>query len=331
MTDPDSGHVALFSTGGTIAFVPGSGDIEASFSAPAAELLGSGTGPEVRQIAFRRLPSADLTVADVLELAAAIEAAAAEGAAGAVVSQGTDTLEETAYLLDLLVGSDIPVVVTGAMRNASTPGADGPANLDAAVRVAASPLALGLGVLVVFGDELHLARFVRKTHSSRPAAFTSSGVGPVGWVSEGRVRIPLVPRRRTPRIELPDGAQIPAVALLRAGLDSAPGSYSWPVETGCAGAVVEVFGAGHLSSGSMSEIGELSARMPVVFCSRTGTGETFTGSGATYSGSESDLLDRGLIPAGALDGPKARLHLALLLAIGADRAAIAQSLAATVQ
>ncbi len=117
---------------------------------------------DIRASTFRQVPSPELTLADVIALAAEIEQQLAGGAAGIVVTQGTDTLEETAFALDLLVGGDAPVVVTGAMRNPVLPGADGPANLLGAVRTAVSPHARGLGCLVAFADEIHAARFVRK-------------------------------------------------------------------------------------------------------------------------------------------------------------------------
>lgn len=127
-----------------------------------------------------------------------------EGSDGIVITQGTDTIEETAFVLDLLVDAETPIVVTGAMRNPSLPGADGPANLLASVQVASSFAARGLGTLVVFNDEVHAARFVRKTHTQNPATFRSSPVGPIGWISEGTPRIPtrLPKSPRIPMLEL---------------------------------------------------------------------------------------------------------------------------------
>ena len=118
------------------------------------------------------------------------------GAPGAVVTHGTDTLEEAAYALDCLVTPEAPVVVTGAMRNAGrwARTARRTSQPPSAWRLARSPLAARLGVLVVMNDEIHAARFVQKAQSSSPSAFRSPAPGPLDWLSEGRVRIPLVPR-----------------------------------------------------------------------------------------------------------------------------------------
>src|SRR5690606_4342266 len=197
----------------------------------------------------RRLPSASLGFDDIVELAAAIADEA--GSAGFVVTVGTDSLEEVAYALDLLLGLDAPVVVTGAMRNAGTPGADGAANLLAALRVAASPAARGQGVIVVANDEVHLARYAAKSHSSSPSTFVSRNVGPVGWIVEGRVRIPLARRSRPAPLAVPSA---PRVALVRASLGDDLSAL--PAE-GCAGLVLEAFGAGHVPEVAVPALAEL--------------------------------------------------------------------------
>jgi L-asparaginase len=280
--------------------------------------------PQLRETArlqtrsFRQCPSGDLDIADIVALSREITDLEDSGIAGVVVTQGTDTLEETAFLLDLLTSGAVPVVVTGAMRNPALPGADGPANLLAASQVAASQQASGVGTLVVFNDEIHAARFARKTHTSSTAAFRSPNTGPLGWVAEGRVRIPLVPRQPQRRIAVPRDAAVPEVALLRLSMGSGADLLEHVADAGCAGLVVEAYGAGHGSQRVLDTLERLARDMPVVFASRTGSGELYR---ATYGfrGSEQDLLARRLISAQALDGLKARLMLTALVASGADR------------
>jgi L-asparaginase len=203
------------------------------------------------------------------------------------------------------------------MRNPTLPGADGPANLLAAVRVAASGAARGIGTVVVMNDEIHAARHVRKTHTQSPAAFRSAGAGPIGWVSEGSIRIPLRPADRH-HVRLPDGPTSHEVALVGVWPGDDGRILGAAGDLGYDGLVVEGMGGGHVPSAAVGPLEELAARMPVVLASRTGGGETLA---RTYDapGSEMDLLARGLIPAGVLDGPKARILLALLLRSGASR------------
>ena len=304
-----------------------------SISLTADDLVRSlpGTGPDivVQAHSFRLCPSGDLSTADIVALARAITSAATGGADGVVVAQGTNTLEETAFLLDYLVGTPRPVVVTGAMRSAGSAGADGPANLLAAFRVAASPLAINLGTLVVFDDEIHAARFVRKTHSFSTGAFRSVNAGPIGWVVEGRVRIPLIPRRRAPTVSLAsEVSELPPVALLRLCLGDDGTLLRYLSRADFAGAVVDVYGAGNASRQTIAPLRALASEMPVVLTSRTGAGELYQ-STANFVGPERDLLDAGLISGVCLDGLKARLLLGLLLAAGADRSRIAESFAET--
>ena len=172
--------VVIFTLGGTIASVAdpgGAAEVRLSGTELLAAVPQVGAAAQVEVRSFRQVPSGDLTLADVVALAGEIRRSIGAGADGVVVTQGTDTLEETSYALDLLLDGDAPVVLTGAMRSASLPGADGPANLVAAVRVAASREACGLGVLVVLNDEIHAARFVRKRHTTSTASFGSPLAG----------------------------------------------------------------------------------------------------------------------------------------------------------
>jgi L-asparaginase len=279
----------------------------------------------VQAHSFRRLPGAELSLGDAVALAAELDRLLGSGErAGAVVTQGTDTLEEVAFALDLLVESELPVVVTGALRNPTLAGADGPANLLAAVAVAADPAARGLGALVVMNDEIHAARFVRKSNASNPAAFTS-GPGPLGWVSENTPRILLRPPGRLRLPAPPTSAERP-VLLVAVGLGDDGAAVRAAREAGAAGLVIEAFGGGHVPSAVADELEQAAAEVTVVLASRTGGGETLR---ATYDfpGSERDLLARGLISGGWLDGRKARVLLSLLLRAGLDRPAAERAFA----
>ncbi|MFF6775027.1 asparaginase [Streptomyces sp. NPDC012637] len=305
-------RVTVFTLGGTISARGGDAS-RMSGAEVLAELGVAPVGVDVELRDFRRVPSSTLSFEDLAALADEVGRTVAEGS-GAVVVQGTDTLEETAFLLDLLCTTEEPVVVTGAMRRPDLPGADGPANLAAALAVAADPGCRGLGVLVVLADEIHAARFAHKAHTTSVATFTSPGAGPLGVVVEGEPRIllrPAVPARVCPLRLDPDVR----VALLTLSLGDR-GELLEAVAERHDGLVVAAFGAGHVPAWFVEPLEALAARMPVVLASRTGAGATLS---HTYRspGSEYDLLHRGLIPAGPLAPAKARLLLHALLSSGA--------------
>jgi L-asparaginase len=312
MTPP---RVLLISTGGTITMTSSAGaGISPTLSGD--DLVRA--VPELAQkaelevLSFSTKPGASLTLEDLIAIARLLDARLREGFAGAVVVQGTDTIEETAFVLDLLVNSERPVVVTGAMRGAAAPGADGPANLLAAVTVAGEPGAAGLGGLVALNDEVHAARYVQKSHTASPSAFTSPGFAPLGRLIEGRLHL-YATLPRLPRLSLPgDVAQAP-VALIKIPLGDDGRLLSALPGLGYRGAVIEAMGAGHLPAGLAATVGSLVEKMPVVLATRVASGPVFT---RTYGfpGSEMDLIARGAIAGGCISGVKACLLLRLLLA-----------------
>ena len=182
-----------------------------------------------------------VSAADALDIARAAVAEAAAGR-GVVVTHGTDTLEETAVLCDLLHGGDAPIVVTGAIRPASATGADGPANLLDAVRAAGDAATAGLGAIVAFAGELHAAREVRKADSVSPRAFASPRTGPLGRVSEERVEVWSAPVRRPP---LPVAQLDARVEVVPAGLGSDGALVEAALAAGVDGLVAVLLGAGH--------------------------------------------------------------------------------------
>lgn len=194
-------RVALIVTGGTIDSV-GTDRLDLAWYIEAGKRLGEGellgaipeleSIAEVREVPFRRLPSQAITPRDWLELAAEIHRLLEtdDEADGVVITHGTNTLEETAYFLNLVLKTTKPVVVVGAMRPSSGLSADGYLNLLNAVRVAGDPAAAGLGVLVVLNDTIHGARDVTKTATYRVETFQARDLGPLGYAdADGRIRI----------------------------------------------------------------------------------------------------------------------------------------------
>ncbi len=329
MSDAKPRRVLVISLGGTIAMTAAAaGGVAPALSAD--QLLAAVPGLADSDIAvqtqdLRRLPGASLGFDDLTALAGVIGDRFADGVDGIVVVQGTDTIEETAYLLDLYHAGPHPVVVTGAMRNPTLAGADGPANLLAAVQTAASDRACGLGALVVLADEIHAARRVRKTHSTAGATFQSPNGGPLGYLVEGQPRLL---SRLTHRTVVPEpiAGRRPRIALVTVALGD-DGVLLDGLAERVDGAVIAAFGVGHVPQQLVAPLDDLATRIPVVLASRTGAGPVLA---HTYGfpGSERDLLGRGLVSAGFLDPYKARILLHTLTGAGSDRKMIAAAFGA---
>ncbi len=325
---PPADRVVLFALGGTISMTGQDGRgviarLTGKDLAGSVEAVGTG-GIEVRDAAA--VPSADLSFGDILDVTGEAAAAVRAGAAGIVLTQGTDTLEETAFLVDSVWPHDAPFVLTGAMRNPTLPGADGPANLQAAVAVAASRAARGRGALVVFSDDIHAARYVRKTHSTSTATFSSPDTGAIGHVVERVPRFLAQVSRRTPITGIATGRLAATrIALYTMTLDD-DGTLLGQIAGRYQGLVVAGFGVGHVPAVLAPVLGDLATAMPVVLTSRTGAGPVLTD---TYGaiGSERDLRDRGLISGGFVHPYKARVLLRLLIAQGAPVSAVASAFA----
>lgn len=321
-------EIAVLCMGGTIAMTGERGagvlprlDAEALLSAvPALDDVA-----RLRGRSISALPGPHVGFDTLAMVAQAVVQEIESGADGVVLTQGTDTLEESAFALDLMLDTETPVAMTGAMRNPALPGADGPANLLAAVSVAASIQARQRGVMVVMDDQIHAARFLRKVHTSRVGAFQSRPVL-LGEMTESHpgffVDLPVLPR-----IGLLSEGETVAVALLSAAMGEDGRFIDGLAAAGYGGAVVAGMGGGHVFPAMAGRLEKLATRMPVVVANRTGGGATLARTYA-YEGGEMDLARRGLVRAGWLTPAKARVALFLLLRAGADESRIRSFFAA---
>lgn len=256
------------------------------------------------------LPSASLDFDFLLSVLSWAKFQIRQGAVGVVITQGTDTLEETAAFFDYLWDHDEPLVLTGAMRSAAQAGADGPANLLDACRVALADSSRQRGAHVVMNGQIHSANAVRKTDSLALQAFSSAIVGPIGMLMENTVnylRLP-VQRRILPLPQL----TTQKIALLEASLCADTLLIENILELGYDGLVIAGFGAGHVGASWADVIETIARKIPVIVSTRTGSGSTAQ---STYGfiGSEMDLISRGALMAGFLCPRKARILLWLLV------------------
>lgn len=326
----DRAKLAVLSLGGTIASEASGEANDLGGASPrlggqdlVATVAQATTWASVEAHSFRCVPSPSLSLRDIVDVAVTAREIIAHGVDAVVITQGTDTMEETAYALQLLWDSPQPIVLTGAMRVADSLGPDGPTNLLAALQTAAADDARGVGALVVMADEIHAARWVVKRHTSGVTAFESPMVGPIGWISEGRVTIATRPLS-SGCLAIPKTDEFPAVAVVALWLGDDGRLLSTLPDLGYAGLVVEGMGGGHVPSSAMERLVALSGRIPVVVASRTGAGEMLR-STYGFAGSEMDLLKSGVLSAGTLTASKARILLTLLLAHGMSGSRLRQS------
>ncbi len=310
-------HIAIFFTGGTISM-----RVDAASGGPVPALSGEEIVAQVPGldaiadftiINFARLPGPHVTPSKMLELAHDVSRTLnAPEITGAVVTHGTDTLEETAYLLDLLVESEKPVVFVGAMRNSSELSWDGPANLRSAVRVAADAAARGLGVLVVMGDLLLAAGEATKTHTEATDTFQSRDFGPLGIVDKDRV---LVTRRPIRRQHIPASKLEERVDLIKLAAGADGRFIDFALRDGARGLVLEGLGRGNVPVAALPAIQRAIAQgLPVVITSRCPRGRVLDT--YAYEGAGRPLKRMGVILGGLVPGHKARLQLMAALGAG---------------
>jgi L-asparaginase len=311
-------QIVVLTTGGTIAM---RADPKSSGAVPAltgTDLTATLSLAEIdlRVEEFSNLPSAHFTLDDIWNLSRRVAGfVASDSVDGVVVTHGTDTLEESAYLCDVTIDSLKPIVFTGAMRTVSDLGYEGFANIADAIRVAASEQAIGLGTLVVFNNEIHLARDVTKTHTTALNTFQSPEFGAVGHIDYAEVRMA---RRPVSREFIPATRMETNVHLLKLGVGMSDGLLEYLVDTvGAKGIVLEALGGGRVPPSWLPTI-ERAIRQGVamVIASRVGTGRTVDRYG--YVGAHRDLVNLGCWFADGLNGQKVRLKL--MVALGARNA-----------
>jgi L-asparaginase len=319
-------RVVLVSTGGTIASRMDTARGHVRAIASGAELLRSlrGGPPDlaVDVDEFCNIGSFNFDLDLAFRLARRVgEHLARPEVAGVAVTHGTDTMEESTFLADLVVGSDKPVVFTGAQRHADEPDTDGPRNLADAIRLAASGLR-GLGAVILFDGEFHAARDATKTHTSRAGTFASLEHGKLGEVDGERI---VLHRRPVLRATIPTTQVEPAVELIRLVMGSDARFLRCALEGGARGIVLEAFGRGNATRAVVAGVREaVASGIAVVVTSRCPQGRVRPIYG---DGGGKDLAEVGAIFAGDLAGVKARVLLSVLLGAGLSPAEVAERVA----
>ncbi|HHQ1547958.1 TPA: asparaginase [Staphylococcus aureus] len=264
-------------------------------------------------------PSPHMTIQHVKQLKDIIlEAVTNKYYDGFVITHGTDTLEETAFLLDLILGIEQPVVITGAMRSSNEIGSDGLYNYISAIRVASDEKARHKGVMVVFNDEIHTARNVTKTHTSNTNTFQSPNHGPLGVLTKDRVQFHHMPYRQQALENVNEKLNVP---LVKAYMGLPGDIFSFYSREGIDGMVIEALGQGNIPPSALEGIQQLvSLNIPIVLVSRSFNG--IVSPTYAYDGGGYQLAQQGFIFSNGLNGPKARLKLLVALSNNLDKAEI---------
>ncbi len=307
--------ICLITTGGTIASrkEPDSGHVTANLD-----------GAELRRMLPQALEGVEVTVDEFCKvgsyamdlplsfaLARHIAQRLDEGFDGVVVTHGTDTMEESVFMADLVVQSDKPVVFTGAQHAADEPSPDGPQNLMDSLRLAASDAARGLGAVICFDHEFHAARDVTKSHTSRTDTFLSAEHGKLGDVDGERI---VVHRKPVLRRTYPVDRVAADIELIKLTIGATDRYIRFAAENGAKAVVLEGFGRGNATpavTSAASDIVEMG--VPVIMTSRCQRGRVKPIYG---NGGGKTLAEKGVIFAGDLSGPKARVLLSVLLGAG---------------
>ena len=258
------------------------------------------------------LASPQITQNEMLGIKNRINKAVQEGYDGVVVTHGTDTLEETAYYLELTLDVNIPIVITGAMRSSNEIGADGLANLRSSLVVATDEESSDKGVLVVMNDEVHTATYVTKTHTTNVATFQTPTFGPIGLVSKNNV-IYFLKLIKEEHYEVNTTEKKVYLLKAYAGMDEK--LINAVCDLGADGLVIEALGAGNLPPQTVSAVRNcIKKSIPVVFVSRAFNG--VTQDVYDYEGGGKRFQQDGVIFTTGLSGQKARVKLMILLEAG---------------
>ena len=270
---------------------------------------------DIEVVNFSEIPGPHMTIDKLLELKALVQNKLEDASiTGVIVTHGTDTLEETAYFLDLTINHEKPVIVVGAMRNSSELGYDGSSNLAAAVCTAISPKAKDKGVLVVLNNEVNAAAEVTKTNTLALNTFQSP-YGPLGTIDTNDF---IVYREIAYRQHIQTDVVERRVDLIKTVIDMDDRSIRSAVDSGAVGLVIEAMGRGNVSPKVMEGIRyAISKDVSVVIVSRCYSGRVFVSYG--YAGGGKELADMGVIMGGDMSGPKARLKLMLALGKTKDK------------